>query len=93
MLSRHPHMNRQTASFFGPKATPRSVFSAMLLPISAQPLLQRRFSATHHFSRYANAFAVSECRDSTVIYTCIQSYSDYISGTVLTFLTDSRSFA
>ncbi len=40
--------------------TPRKAFSAMLLSISTQPLLQYTFSASHCFSRYANAFAVSE---------------------------------
>ena len=32
----------------------------MLLSISTQPLLQYTFRASHCFSRYANAFAVSE---------------------------------
>lgn len=39
----------------------------------------------------ANAFAVSEWRDSTFICACIQSYSDYISGKVCSFRTASRS--
>ena len=46
--------------FFRPTATPRKAFSALLLSISTQPLLQYTFSASHCFSRYANAFAVSE---------------------------------
>lgn len=39
------------SQFFRPRATPRSAFSAMLLSISAQPLPQYRFSASHCFSR------------------------------------------
>ncbi|EFH8967446.1 hypothetical protein GFJ15_23775 [Escherichia coli] len=48
------------SQFFRPTATPRKAFSAMLLSISTQPLLQYTFRPSHCFSRYANAFAVSE---------------------------------
>ena len=48
------------SQFFRPMATPRKAFSAMLLSISTQPLLQYTFRASRYCSRYANAFAVSE---------------------------------
>ena len=56
-----PPLSEPTKSqFFRPTATPRKAFSAMLLSISTQPLLQYTFRPSHCFSRYANAFAVSE---------------------------------
>lgn len=74
-----------------PSATTRSAFSYRLLSISTQPLRQYSFRTSRCFSRYANAFAVSEWRDRVPVYCCIQSYSDFISGTVLDCVTASRS--
>ncbi len=47
---------------------------------STQRLLQYTFRPSHCFSRYANAFAVSERRDSVLHLTRTQLYSDCISS-------------